>query len=336
MARIHIPKLWQLPESAATDESIYRGRRAALKKLGLGAGALLAAPLLSRCSGGGGAASDGGVNRDRPSYDGPIDWVAAHAAFYPATRNESYAVPERDLTPELAATTYNNFYEFTVNKNEVHELARDFITYPWSVSVGGLVEKPQVYDFDALVRQMDLEERIYRHRCVETWAMTVPWTGFPFSRFIELVKPLSSARHVRLVTLEDAAQFPGYAQDWFPWPYFEGLRLDEAMNELTLFCTGLYGKPLPPQNGAPLRVIVPWKYGYKSIKSVVHVEFTAEQPSTFWNSLAPEEYGYLSNVDPDVPHPRWSQAEEWLLDSFERVPTQKYNGYGPQVAALYK
>jgi sulfoxide reductase catalytic subunit YedY len=204
------------------------------------------------------------------------------------------------------------------------------------VEIGGLVPRPGTYDLDTLVRRLGLEERIYRFRCVEAWSMTVPWTGFPLKKLVDLVQPLSSARFVRLVTAHRPAQMPGLAEDaGYPWPYQEGLRLDEAVNELTMLVTGLYGKVLPGQNGAPLRLIVPWKYGYKSIKSIVGIEFVEQQPATFWNTVQPAEYGFESNVDPSVPHPRWSQANERLIDNGESIPTLPFNGYGDYVAGLY-
>jgi len=338
MSKIHVPRAWDLPESQVTPEQIYRDRRRFLAAVGAGAGALLAGGLLA-CSGGGARPADAGGGDGGGGdvgADGPRDWTGMHADLYPAARNERYGVEERPLTAEELAKSYNNYYEFTVSKTGVKELAAGFVTYPWTVEIAGLVPQPQLYDLDSLVRTMTLEERIYRFRCVETWAMTVPWTGFPLRRLIEAVNPLSSARYVRFVTVERASQMPAVKAKLFDWPYEEGLRMDEAMNEMTLLATGIYGAPLPPQSGAPLRLVISWQYGYKSIKSIVRIEFVAEQPATFWSSIAPHEYPFTSNVDPEVPHPRWSQATEQLLGESERIPTLKYNGYGDLVASLYE
>ncbi|MGZ9410896.1 MAG: protein-methionine-sulfoxide reductase catalytic subunit MsrP, partial [Methylocystis sp.] len=209
-------------------------------------------------------------------------------------------------------------------------------TSPWQVEVAGMVEKPRVFEIDDLVRAMPLEERLYRFRCVEAWAMAVAWTGFPPSALIKLVQPLSSAKYVRFIAFLNPTDAPNQSSAYGPWPYTEGLTMAEAMNDLTLFVTGAYGRPLLKQQGAPLRLVVPWKYGFKSIKSVVKVEFTAQQPQTFWNSSRPHEYGFSANVDPSVPHPRWSQATERLIDTGEQRHTTLYNGYGEWVAGLYR
>ena len=322
---IKIPRAWEISESLATPESVYLDRRKFVKQMGLGTAGLSA--LLSGCH----------LSVDEPpGYSANANVITPEADLYPAGHNDRYQVPERGITPEELATTYNNFYEFTTVKSQVWELVDAFETNPWSVEVTGLVNQPQVIDFDELIRQMPLEERIYRFRCVEAWSMTVPWTGFPFSALVDLVEPLSSATHVRFVTAFRPEQMPGIdVNAHYPWPYYEGLRMDEALNELTLMVTGAYGAPLPRQNGAPLRLIVPWKYGYKSIKSIVKIEFVDEEPPTFWNTLAPSEYGFLSNVDPDVDHPRWSQENERLLDTQELIPTLKYNGYEEFVGHMY-
>jgi sulfoxide reductase catalytic subunit YedY len=211
-----------------------------------------------------------------------------------------------------------------------------FVTSPWQIEISGLVEKPMTLEMADLPKMFSLEERIYRLRCVEAWAMIVPWTGFPLSKLIERVSPRSEAKFVRFETFNKPEQCPGvqHVRD-YPWPYFEGLRLDEAMNPLTMVVTGIYGKPLPKQHGAPVRMVVPWKYGYKSIKSIVKIEFVASQPTTFWEKLQPDEYPFESNVNPNVPHPRWSQATERMIDTGDRVRTQLYNGYGNYVAKLY-
>jgi sulfoxide reductase catalytic subunit YedY len=321
MAFVHLPPGWQIPESQATPEHAYLNRRAFLKKLGLTSAVLSAGPSL--------ALGDAETEALPPLEKTPT------SELYPFPRNPAYAV-ERPLTPEPIAGSYNNFYEFTTDKERVRLLVGKFAVRPWQVQVGGLVHHPRVYEIDDLVRRMPLEERVYRFRCVEAWAMTVPWTGFPFRALIDEVQPLSSARYVRLVTFLRPEQAPGQrTQPWYPWPYFEGLTLHEATNELTLLATGIYGHELPRQHGAPLRLVVPWKYGYKSIKSIVSIEFVEEQPPTFWNEVAPREYDFWSNVNPKVPHPRWSQAHERLIDTGERVPTRLYNGYGEYVAHLY-
>lgn len=329
---------WERPEATATPESIFHQRRRIIAQLGLGAGALLAGgALLPGCFDSiSGVADDGGVGGRDGHPDAGVGWTKRHADLYPAPPNARYVVPERATTPEDKATSYNNYYEFTTNKSGVVDLAPRLTVEPWTVEIAGLVPKPGPVDFDALVRQFTLEERLYRFRCVEAWAMTVPWTGFPLAKLIDWVQPLSSARYVRFVTLQRASEMPGIGSSpWYPWPYHEGLRMDEARNELAMMVTGVYGRPLPNQNGAPLRLIVPWKYGYKSIKAIVRIEFVAEQPETFWSTLVPAEYPFLSNIDPEVPHPRWSQAQERLIDTGETVPTQKYNGYGEFVASLY-
>ena len=321
MASIHIPRGWKIPENQATPEDAYVNRRRFLKEIGLaGLGALAGSTL---------ACGTERIEDAAPSAD------TAPADFYPTERNPAFAV-ERSITPEDVAGSYNNFYEFTTNKQQVRLLVDRFETRPWEVEVTGLVENPKVYDIDDLIRRMPLEERLYRFRCVEAWAMTVPWTGFPFKALIDEVRPLSSARYVRLVTFLKPEQAPGQkSQPWYPWPYFEGLTLQEASNELALLATGIYGHPLPKQHGAPIRLVVPWKYGFKSIKSIVRIEFVEEQPSTFWNQLEPGEYDFQANVNPDVPHPRWSQATERLITTGDRVPTHLYNGYGEHVAHLY-
>lgn len=297
---IKIPRGWEIPEREATPESVYRNRRAFLKAAGFaGLGSLL-------------------------------------AAAAPPKRNDKYEL-DRAITEEWAATGFNNFYEFTLDKQRVKDTVGPFTISPWKIEVGGLVTKPKTYDADDLIQRMPLEERLYRLRCVEAWSMAVPWTGFPISALIKEVQPKPEAKFLRMVTAFKPEQMPGIkSQPHYPWPYFEALRLDEAMNELALFVTGIYGKPLPKQNGAPFRLIVPWKYGLKSIKSIVKIEFTAKQPATLWSQVGPTEYGWYSNVNPKKAHPRWSQAFEKVIPSMERRPTLPYNGYEQFVAALYK
>jgi sulfoxide reductase catalytic subunit YedY len=268
----------------------------------------------------------------------------AAAAEAPAKKGYPYPRPagfdpKWKLTDERVAGSYNNFYEFSLQKDRVKDLVGGFVTSPWSIEIKGLVEKPMTLDLAELIDSMPMEERVCRFRCVEAWAMIVPWTGFPLSKLIEKVKPKSAAKFLRFETANRPKEMPGMTNPStadYPWPYFEGLRMDEAMHPLTLLATGLYGKPMAKQHGAPVRVVVPWKYGYKSIKSVVKIEFIDQQPKTFWEMLAADEYPFESNVDPAVPHPRWSQATERMIDTGDRVRTQPYNGYASQVAKLYK
>jgi methionine sulfoxide reductase catalytic subunit len=239
------------------------------------------------------------------------------------------------ITPYKDVTHYNNFYEFSTEKDEPAELAKNFRTHPWKVKIDGLVEKKQELDVDTIVKMAPPEERIYRHRCVEGWSIVVPWIGFSLSEFIKQVNPTSKARFIEFTTLYDLQQMPGQRRQVLDWPYVEGLRMDEAMNPLALLCFGMYGEELPTQDGAPLRIVLPWKYGFKSAKSIVHIKFTEKQPLNSWNISAPNEYGFYANVNPNVDHPRWSQAKERRLGEFFKRPTLMFNGYGDQVASLY-
>jgi sulfoxide reductase catalytic subunit YedY len=232
-------------------------------------------------------------------------------------------------------THYNNFYEFSTDKQAVAQKARGFVTRPWTVAVEGLVNRPGVYDLDDLLKISPAEERVYRHRCVEGWSMVIPWVGSPLAKLLERVQPASQAAYVEFVTLSDPAQMPNVRTDLLEWPYVEGLRLDEAFHPLTILASGLYGETLPPQNGAPLRLVVPWKYGFKSIKSIVKIRLVDSQPKTTWSQYAPNEYGFYSNVNPRVDHPRWSQAGERRIGEFGMRDTLMFNGYGEQVARLY-
>ncbi|MBL28368.1 MAG: protein-methionine-sulfoxide reductase catalytic subunit MsrP [Rhodospirillaceae bacterium] len=306
---IRIPRPWELPESAVTDETIVLSRR----RLLAGAGALGAA-----------AAMGGWMPRGR----------AAEEVAYPFPRNPAYE-GGRPLTPEGKVTTYNNFYEFGSHK-KIWKAAQRLSTGGWEITIDGMVEKEQTIDVDDLLARMPREERIYRHRCVEAWSMVVPWSGFPLAALIDYARPLSGATYVRFETFLKPHIAPGQKQTWFPWPFTEGLTIPEARNELAFVATGLFGKPLENQNGAPIRLVVPWKYGFKSIKSIVRITFTDQQPKTFWNTINNRLYGFWANVNPDVPFPDWSQAEERVLGTDEKVPTQIYNGYGEQVAGLYK
>ena len=312
--------------SEITPEHLYHSRRAFLKSMGLvGAGALLAA-----C----GVAGNSGDGSPQPGET---------AASQPAAPQTSAAMDELgDPTNSYETiTNYNNYYEFTTDKGGVAKLAKDFKPsngenqYPWQLQVYGLVNNPVTYGLEDILKKFTQEERIYRLRCVEGWSLVIPWTGFQLSELLKEADPQSSAKYVRFETLDDPSQMPGLKRRGFPWPYQEGLRLDEAMNRLTLMVTGLYGKELPAQDGSPLRLAAPWKYGFKSIKTIVKIELVADEPATMWSTIAPNEYGFYANVNPDVPHPRWSQASERRLGESGRRPTLKFNGYEEEVASLY-
>ena len=303
---------WEIPESRVTPEAAALGRRTLL---GAAAGIAAGTALGSR---------------------------AAHAAASPVAtplppmnppRNATYRAG-RALTAEKAAETYNNYYEFSQDK-DLWRAAQKMTVSPWEIRIEGLVAAPRTIGFDDLLRQVRLQERIYRHRCVEAWAMTVPWTGFPMADLVKLANPLGSAKYVVFTTIEEPKSMPGLDSPLFPFPYVEGVTMAEAMNDLAFVSVGLYGKPLAKQSGAPIRITLPWKYGFKSGKAFVKVAFTETRPKTFWAQIAPDEYGFWANVNPAVPHPRWSQATERLIGTNERVPTQIYNGYGPSVASLY-
>jgi len=307
---IKVRKSWELADRDATPESVFLNRRQLLAGSAALAGGLMAGvPTLAR------AETD-------PTAD-----------LYPAMRNLAYRL-DRDITDEDEASSYNNFYEFGSHKH-IARAAQALPIRPWTVELTGLVEAEQTVDIDKLIRSMSLEERLYRLRCVEAWSMAVPWTGFPMKALLDYARPLSSAKYVVMYTFQNPKVAKGQRQTWYPWPYTEGLTIEEAANELTFLVTGVYGKPLPKQFGAPLRLAVPWKYGFKSIKSIVKVEFTDQRPVSFWEEILPEEYGFWANVNPGVPHRRWSQAEERVLGTSRRVKTQLYNGYGEQVAHLY-
>jgi sulfoxide reductase catalytic subunit YedY len=252
----------------------------------------------------------------------------------PEALKDGFAVNDQ-LTPLEAITNYNNFYEFDTSKSGVAYAAKGFVTKPWTVAVDGLVIKPKVFDIDDLLK-FPLEQRIYRLRCVEGWSMVIPWIGFPLNQLLDKVEPTAQARYVAFQTLLDPQRMPNQRTGILDWPYVEGLRLDEAMHPLTIMATGMYDETLPPQDGAPIRLVVPWKYGFKSIKSVVKITLVADEPPTTWNIQAPEEYGFYSNVNPNVPHPRWSQARERRIGEYSLRNTLLFNGYGEQVAHLYQ
>lgn len=262
--------------------------------------------------------------------------IQAATAGFPSTRNPAFN--NLEPTAEELVNSYNNFYEFGTDKGEVKNQVGKFVTEPWKVEIGGLVEKPITVDADQIVRWFGLEQRVYRLRCVETWAAVVPWDGFPLNKLLNRVRPLASAKYVAFTSFLDPEVAPGQKSlPYYPWPYTEGLRLDEAMHDLAFISTGMYGKPLPKQNGAAIRLVVPWKYGFKSIKSIVKISLVKDEPKTLWNALGPKEYGFYANVNPAVDHPRWSQRTEKPLGTwFGRQNTLQFNGYAEQVAALYQ
>jgi methionine sulfoxide reductase catalytic subunit len=300
-----------IKSSEITDPQVYLNRRAFM----MGIGALALIP----------ACTDAATPAAGQSLKAP--------------RNEAFTL-EDALTKFESASTYNNFYEFGVNKDDPARLAHTLKPRPWTVSVEGHIAKPKTYDVDDLLRLFPLEERVYRLRCVEGWSMVIPWIGYPLASLIKRVEPTSKARFVEFTTLKDPEQFPGQRGGLFSfsgldWPYIEGLRLDEALNPLTLLTFGMYGQVLPNQNGAPVRLVVPWKYGFKSAKSIVRIRFVSDQPKVAWEKAAPNEYGFYSNVNPTVDHPRWSQATERRIGEFRRRKTLMFNGYADQVASLY-
>ena len=293
----HRRKGWELPERLATPERFVLGRRAAM-------------------AGGAGLIAAGAVARSR---------AAAVDSRYP---------PGRAVTPESDATTYNNYYEFGDDKS-IWQAAKRFPVDPWSIELAGMMAKPRTMALGDLLKQVQMQDRVYRHRCVEAWAMTVPWTGFPMSDLLKLAEPTSSAKYVVFESAANPRTMPGVRNSLYPWPYIEGCTIQEAQNDLSFMVTGMYGHELPKQDGAPIRVHLPWKYGFKSGKAIVKISFTDKQPETMWHAIQPTEYGFWANVNPDVPHPRWSQATERLIGTGDRVPTVIWNGYGEWVAAMY-
>jgi len=318
---MHLRKSDDIPSSEITPEGAFRAQpeaRANRRRFLAGAGLLGAGALA-------GAAIRELLRPDSVQATTKLTTVAS-----------SYSAADQQ-TPFGKATSYNNFYEFGTNKDEPARNAHTLQTRPWTVQIAGLVKQPRTIDIDTILKLRPIESRVYRHRCVEAWSMVIPWDGFSLSELIKTLDPLPSAKYVQFISLVDRKQMP-QLPGGYDWPYSEGLRMDEAMNPLTLLCVGCYGETLPNQNGAPVRVVVPWKYGFKSGKSIVKINFTDKQPRTLWNELAPNEYGFYSNVNPAVDHPRWSQAHERRIDAsaFPRtIPTQLFNGYGDQVASLY-
>ncbi|MDO6687659.1 MULTISPECIES: protein-methionine-sulfoxide reductase catalytic subunit MsrP [unclassified Agarivorans] len=319
---------WEESESSVTPEALFKQRRNIIKGLGV-AGASSLLPVTGH------AASWFGSDDDEPA-----------AIVRRALQKTDIAPLHNDaLTPESKAISHNNFYEFGTAKDDPAKNSRNFNPTPWTITIDGLVEKPVTLDLDDVMTKMALEQRIYRLRCVEAWSMVIPWVGFSLSDLLKMAKPLSSAKYVAFETLYDPEQMPGqksrFVGGGIDYPYVEGLRLDEAMNPLSFMAVGMYGKTLPAQNGAPLRLVVPWKYGFKSIKSIVRIRFLDKQPPTTWNLLGPSEYGFYANVNPQVDHPRWSQASERRIDDAgllgrKRIDTEMFNGYSKQVAHMYK
>ncbi len=300
-------KVWNLKECSITSESIFNKRRKIIKNLAIGSLVVPSASLIP---------------------------FTAFSSFYPPITNNFYKV-DRSLTKESLATTYTNFYEFGSSKN-IWRRAAQLKTDPWLLTIDGLVNKPLTIDFYDLLKKIGgIEERVYRFRCVEAWSMTVPWAGFPVNKILSLVEPKTDAKFVKFETFFNPDIAPGQKQKWYPWPYQEGITVEEAKNDLSFITTGIYGKELPNQNGAPLRLILPWKYGFKSIKSIVKISFVNKRPIGLWEKLAPKEYGFWANVNPNIPHPRWSQKSEQQLGVDGRIPTVIYNGYGDHVASMY-
>jgi sulfoxide reductase catalytic subunit YedY len=305
--------------SEITSEHLYLSRR----KFLISVGAVAAGAVLGAC---------GKSPATSPSSSG----TALPAATLTASQADKRTDELGDrLTTYDAITHYNNYYEFSLDKEEVANLSQGFKTLPWTVQVGGLVNQPKTFGLEDLLK-FTQEERIYRLRCVEAWSMVIPWEGFPLSELLKRVEPLSTANYVRFETILAPEQMPGQKDSYFKWPYVEGLRLDEAMHDLTILATGLYGRSLPPQDGAPIRLVVPWKYGFKSAKSIIKIDLVEEMPTSFWMASAPSEYGFYANVNPDVSHPRWSQASERRIGELSRRKTLLFNGYAEQVAQLYQ
>lgn len=327
MPFIHIAPPWQLRETAVTPEAAFYNRRRFIKTL-VGAGIGASALAIAGC-------------KTQSTIDPELEKTLGQP-LKDFTLNPDFADPGRPVTEQIYASRYNNYYEFGGSKG-IWQNAQALPLDDWKVEVTGLVKNPQTYDLDDLTQRFPLEERIYRFRCVEAWAMVVPWLGFPMKRIIEAVEPTSEAKFVRFESFYDKAVGggPSWPPSSYPWPYSEGLRIEEMANDLAFFAVGIYGRTLPKQHGAPIRMVMPWKYGFKGAKSIVKIEFVAQQPATFWNTLAPNEYGFEANVEPDVPHPRWSQKTERIVGeganpfAWERQDTLLYNGYGDYVASLY-
>lgn len=311
--------MYIIPSSEITPKAVYLSRREFIRAAGMIAGSVA----LAACV---------------PQTIQPAPSVSAGAP------SATTAADQKTLQDELGSpanklndiTHYNNYYEFTTDKESVAPLAASFKTTPWEVEIYGLVQKPRKFSVDEMEKLFHPEERIYRLRCVEAWSMVIPWMGFPLAKLLKEVEPTTAAKYVRFETITKTDEMPGQKDPLYPWPYQEGLRMDEAMHDLTLLATGLYGGELPAQNGGGIRLVVPWKYGFKSIKAVIRIELVDKQPTTMWSAIAPDEYGFYANVNPEVDHPRWSQASERRIGELKRRPTLKFNGYEEQVAGLYK
>lgn len=330
MTLIRVPKPWQIERQPITSETAYLNRRRFMKgaiSAGIGAAAL---PLI-------------GCQRQPGEMDSELQKTLRTPALRSVATNPDFADPGRPITEQIYASSYNNYYEFGSTK-QIWRKAQDLPTKNWQVEVTGLVNNPRTYDKDDLTRAFDLEERIYRFRCVEAWAMVVPWIGFPMRALLEAADPKPQAKFVRFTSFYDPEIATGPAwppSAYMPWPYTEGLRIEEMANDLAFFAVGIYGRELPKQHGAPIRMVLPWKYGFKGAKAIVKIEFIDQQPATFWNTEVPNEYDFEANVNPNKPHPRWSQAEERIVGAgsnpylWEKQPTLPYNGYGEYVADLY-
>lgn len=306
---------WEIPERDATPEEFFINRRTFMQAAAVAGGAMALPGMLAPA-----------MAQDKDP--------SAH--LYPARPNHGYKI-DRPITEERHASRYNNFFEFGSDK-DIYQLAQALQTRPWMIRIDGMVDKPFDLDIDDLLKKVELEERVYRLRCVEAWGMTVPWTGFPMSKLLDIAKPASSAKYIRIETFKNPKIAPGQRQAWYPWPYVEGCTLAEARNELAFMVTGAYGKPLDKQYGAPIRLHMPWKYGFKASKSIQRITFTDQRPKSFWETLQSSEYGFWANVNPRVPHPRWGQDTEIVLGApgMKRVPTLMWNGYGEYVADMYK
>lgn len=310
----HIP----IDPSEITPKHVYYNRREFLKAAGIVTGAAV----LVACT-------------TKPGTPSPTDTLIPQVTPPGLTVSTDHDELGGTINTYQQITHYNNYYEFTVDKAGVANLAQNFKTSPWSVEVSGLVQNPKTYSVDELIQKFSPEERIYRLRCVEAWSMVIPWQGFPLHKLLDEVQPTSEAKYIKFTGVLDKADMPGQSDQFLYWPYTEGLRMDEARKDLVILATGLYGVPLLPQDGAPIRLVVPWKYGFKSIKAITKIEFVTDQPTTEWPSVAPDEYGFYANVNPNVPHPRWSQATELRIGINQRIPTLMFNGYGDEVSDLY-
>jgi len=316
----------EISPAEITPEHIFLNRR----KFMIGAGSAATVLALAACGKSGASAAAKPAAAPIPASDLPA--VLAHSDPFASAKTDELNNP---LNAFKDITNYNNFYEFSLDKQSVNPLSANFAAYPWTITVGGLVNKPQAFKIEEILKNFDQEERIYRLRCVEAWSMVIPWVGFPISKLLAEVEPKPEAKYVKFTSLNDPKQFPGQLDPVLNWPYVEALRMDEAMNNLAIFGTGMYGKPLTPPNGAPFRLIVPWKYGFKSIKSIVQIDLVADQPVSTWTQAASNEYGFYANVNPEVDHPRWSQATERRIGELGRRETLKFNGYADEVASLY-